>query len=292
MGLSSEMGAADLAAITGNNGNRGYGMDNDLWILILFFCLFGNGNWGNNGWNGNGNNGGTPYVVADVQRGFDQNAVMNGIGNLQNSVVSGFGDVQLGIAGVNQNICQTGNGIMGAVSNGFSQAEISANARQMADMNQRFGNQIANMQAMNGIQASVIDSGCKTMSGIDNLRYTVATEACADRAAVGDALQAVTAQGVANTNAIMNKIDSDVQSIKDQLYQDKMDAKNDEIANLRQQVAMQNLAASQSVQNSDIVNGIYNRLSQCPVGTMPVYGNQPIFTCPQNQCGCGQNFVG
>ena len=170
----NEMSAADLAAITGNNNNNN-GFDSDMWVLILFFCLFGNNGWNNGGWNNGGGNGGgyMPYVTSDVQRGFDQNAVMNGLGNVQNAVTSGFGDVQLGIAGVNQNICQTGNGIMGAVNNGFSQAEISANARQMADMNQRFGMQTAMNQGFNQLGSQFADCLKKIIKKAkDNLVFT------------------------------------------------------------------------------------------------------------------------
>ena len=36
------------------------------------------------------------------------------------------------------------------------------------------------------------------------------------------------------------------------------------------------------------VDALYNRLSNCPVPSVPVYGRQPIFTC-NNGCGCGNN---
>lgn len=281
MSLTSEgMSVADFAAITGNNGNRGYGMDNDLWILILFFCLFGNGNWGNNGWNGNGNNGSTPYVVADVQRGFDQNAVMNGIGNLQNSVVSGFGDVQLGIAGVNQSICQTGNGIMGAVNNGFSQAEIAANARQIANMQQDFNSQTALMNQLNGMAMTQQNCCCENRAATADLKYTVATEACADRAAINDALKDVIASNTANTQAILNKLD-----------QQEKEAMRNQITDLQQQVLMRDLAASQANQTSQLfadnaaqTQYVVNRVAPYP---QPSY----IVPNPNGGCGCGQGFM-
>ena len=74
--------------------------------------------------------------------------------------------------------------------------------------------------------------------------------------------------------------------IKDQLCQDKIDAKNDEIAQLRQENIYARGQASQLAQNQVIVDDIYNRLSSCPVSTTPVYGRTPIFTC-NNNCGCG-----
>ena len=104
----------------------GGGMDfgNGWWIILLFLFAGGFGGFGY------GNNGGG-FVNADIQRGFDQNAVMSGMQGVQNSVTSGFGDVQTalcgGFAGVNANI-----------ANGFAQAEIGENARQMANMNQMF----------------------------------------------------------------------------------------------------------------------------------------------------------
>lgn len=180
MALTTEsMTPADIAAVTGNT-NNGWGNDGSFWLLILFLFAF-SGNWGNNGWGGNGNNSGTPYVVSDVQRGFDQSAVMNGITGISNAVTSGFGDVQTalcgGFAGVNANI-----------SNGFAQAEIGDNARQMA-----------NMQQMFGIQSALQQCCCDNRASIADLKYTVATENCADRAAVSDEIRDVIASNTVQT---------------------------------------------------------------------------------------------
>ena len=129
----------------GNGGNGGWGdMGSGWWIILLLLCL---GGWGNNGFGGGGFGGGgrfpwmvagQKYVGADVQRGFDQAAVISGITGVQNAVTSGFGDVQTtlcgGFAGVNSNI-----------ANGFAQAEIANNARKIADMQTSFGIQSAIM---------------------------------------------------------------------------------------------------------------------------------------------------
>lgn len=280
----------------GNGFGGGFGFDSSWIILFLFAMMFGGfgGGWGMGGFGGMwGMDGMFPWLLASnannqnsTQDGFNQIATANTLSGIQSAVTSGFGDTQLGIAGVNQNICQTGanitnavnqgfagvnqnmsngfsgvqtslcngfNGVNQTVSNGFAQAEISANNRQMANMQQNYTNQLANVQAMNGIQNGIQNCCCQTQSGIDNLRYTVATEACADRAAVGDALQAVTAQGVANTNALMNTITGGIQSIKDQLCQDKIDAKNETIQNLRDQLTFANLQASQTAQTSRLL---------------------------------------
>lgn len=197
--------------------------------------------------------------------GFRDQQIQSTLAGIQSGITSGFGDVQnslcAGFAGVNAN-----------VANGFAQAEIGANARQIANMQQAFAAQTATQQGFNGVG-----------TGIADLKYTVAAEECATRT-----------NSTQNTQGILNAINGGIQSIKDQLCQDKIDAKNDEIATLRQQIAMKDLAASQTAQNafiqrgfSDEVDALYNRLSNCPVPSTPVFGRTPIFTCNNSGCGCG-----
>ena len=126
-------------------GLGGFGGDSGWWIILLFLFAGGFGGFG-----GYGNNGG--FMNADIQRGFDQNAVMTGVSGLQNSITSGFGDIQTalcgGFAGVNANI-----------SNGFAQAEIGENARQMANMNQMYGIQTS---ISNGIRDIISNQTANT----------------------------------------------------------------------------------------------------------------------------------
>lgn len=280
---------ADIAAATGNGNNGGFGLNGDgAWVLLLFIILLAGGNWGNGNGFGGGNGGGMPYFfnqTSDVQRGFDQQAVMSGIGDISGAIANGFSNVNTALCG----------GFAG-VANGFAQAEIGENARQIANMNQLFGLQTGLSNQLNAIAMNQQNCCCENRAATADLKYTVATEACADRAAVDGALRDVTAQGIANTQALLNTINGGIQSIKDQLCQDKIDAKNEVIANLRQEIAMKDLAASQTTQNAFIAQGfsnevdaLYNRLNTCPVPTTPVYGRTPIFTCNNNGCGCGGN---
>lgn len=286
----------------GGYGNGGFGLGGD-WAWILLLLLIGGNGWGMGGFGGGmmwpmmmggmyGADGFGLYPWLNnsqhISDGFRDQQLQASINSLQNSVTSGFGDVQLGIAGVNQNICQTGNGITAAINNGFSGAEIAANARQMANMQQLFGIQSAQQQGV-----------CDTRAGIADLRYTVATEACADRAAVGDALQAVSMQGVNNTNALMTTIRDGIQSIKDDLCADRLEAERRENQNLRTQLSMAQLAASQVEQTAQLrasqattANQLVSELRSCPIPSQPVYGNTPIFSCNNNGCGCGNNAFG
>ena len=108
-------------------GNNGFGFGGDSgWWIILLFLFAGGGMWGN----GFGNNAGG-FVNADIQRGFDQNAVMSGIAGIQTSTTAAFGDL-------NTALCGGFAGVNAAINSGFAQAEIGENARQMANMNQMY----------------------------------------------------------------------------------------------------------------------------------------------------------
>lgn len=264
----------------GNNGMWGDGSWIFLWIIAMMF-----GGWGFGGMGGFGGFGGGwglgydfPWLLngqnqinANTNSGFDHAATQAALGNLQTAVTSGFGDVQLGIAGVNQNICQTGNAITGAVRDGFSSAEIAANGRQMGTLQQLFG-----------IQTTQIQSGCENRAAVADLKYTVAAEAAASRAA-----------GSADTQKVLDKLcQLELDNVKGQLAS----AQRENIG-LQNQLNMATMRESQTAQTAQIlagqaaeIDGVYNRLKNCPVPSMPVYGNTPIFTCAQSVnpgCGCG-----
>ena len=254
----------------GYGGGFGWG-DGSFWIIVLFiFALMGN--WGGNG-------GMMPYMIGnntnnDVQRGFDQQAVMTGIGGINGAVVNGF-------AGVNQALCAGFAGVNTAMNSGFAAAEASANARQIADMQQNFAAQTANTAGLNAIASNLANCCCENRAATADLKYTVATEACADRAAVNDALQAVVAQNNANTQRIL-----------DQMCSDKIDAKNEKIAELQNQLTMANLAASQNAQTAQILTdnlaqtqALEQYLAPVP---RPAYIVQNPSCCNTgfNTCGC------
>lgn len=282
----SDYSLSDIAAVTdgvggGNRNGSGWG-DGGWWILLLFILLGFNGNrgWGNGSAGQAGGNELYPWLnQADtVNGGFRDQMIQTTIQGVQQQTQS-----------LSTQLCNCCADIQMALANGFSGVEQGANARQMANMQQLFGLQTAVSQGFNGLSAQFADCCCENRLGLANLGADLAREACADRQAVSDGIRDV----LANQNA-------GIQRILDQLCADKLDEKNDEIAQLRQQLNMQALAASQTAQNAFIqqglnneVDALYQRLRDCPVGTMPVYGSQPIFTCPQNQtcgCGCGNGF--
>lgn len=272
MSLTAEsMTPADIYACTGNRDN-GWGGDGAWWLLVLF--LFAMNGWGGFGGFGGNNAGAVPYINNDVQRGFDQSAVMSGINGLQNTVVGGFGDIQTAL-------CGGFAGVNAGVANGFAQAEIANNARQIANMNQAFASQTAITGGMNTIASQLQNCCCENRAGIADLKYTVATEACADRSAISDALRDVIASNTANTQAILDK-----------LCQQEIDTLKTQNANLQTQVNLANMQASQTAQTSRILadnaaqtQALEQYLNPAPI---PAYVVQNPNCCAQyNGCGCG-----
>ena len=213
-------------------------------------------------------------------------SIRDGIGDISTQLCNGFGGVQT-------SLCNGFAGVNATVNSGFANAETSANARQMANMNQMFGAQTAMMQGFNSLGSRFADCCCENRLGLADLKYTVATENCADRT-----------QSLMNTRDIIDSQTRGTQAILDKLCALELDGVKSQLAQaqrenigLQNQLNMANLAASQQAQNAlfqqglnDEVDALYNRLKNCPVGTTPVYGNQPIFTCGGNGCGCGNNF--
>lgn len=235
----------------GNGGGCGFGngWGDGWWILLLL--LFAGG-WNNGGFGGGfGGDGVMPYLwntqtQNDVNRGFDN----------------------AGIAGQL-------SGIQTAITTGFANAEVAGCNRTIDAMNQRFSDTTAITGALTNLSSQLANCCCENRLATANLGSDIAREACATRTADSQ-----------NTQAILGAINGGVQSIKDQLCQDKIDAKNEKIADLERQLSSAQSMATLQKGFSDEVDALYNRLSNCPVPSTPVYGRTPIFTC-NNGCGCG-----
>lgn len=251
------LSAADIAAVTGSNGGFGnWGGDGAWWLIILFLFIF-NGNWGN--WGGGYGNGGT---YSEVQRGFDQSAVMGGLSGIQSSVTNGFVDTAAAL-------CNGFAGVNASIANGFAQAEIANNARQIADMQTNFG-----------LQSQLAQCCCDNRLASADLKYTIATENCADRTALSDALRDV-----------LESQNAGVQRILDTMCQDKIDAKNERIADLERQLTMANLAASQSAQTAAILANNDAQTNALEQYLAPVPRPAYIVQNP-NGCGCNTSCSG
>lgn len=267
-------------AYGGGNGGFGFGDGNGWWIILLLlicgngmFGGFGGGMWPMmmGGMGGFGMDYLYPWLnnSQHISDGFRDQNLQTSISGIQNSVTAGFGNVQLGQAGINQNICQTGNGIVAAVTGAQNAIAQQLYGNEIASLNRSFAEQTANAQGFNGVQSGLCDvryaSATNTRDIIDNQNRT--------------------------SQAILDKLCAlELDGVKSQLAQ----AQRDNVG-LQNQLNMANLAASQATQTGNIRDAIIGELRSCPIPAQPVYGSQPIFTCngqnPVGGCGCNGGFM-
>ena len=262
-------------AYSGNGGFGSGGFGGD-WGWIILLLLLAGGGWGNGfGGGGIGGNSDFPWLMTGQQ-------------NINTNTNNGFRDAMLndgitsirdGLASLSTQLCNCCGDMQMALANGFAGVEQGANARQMA-----------NMQSIFGVQSALQECCCENRAGIADLKYTVATENCADRTAAYQNTRDIIDSQTKGTQAILDKLcQLELDGVKAQV-----DAKNDRISELQTQLNMASLRESQTAQNAFIAQGfanevdqLYNRLNNCPVPSTPVYGRTPIFTCQGNSCGCG-----
>ena len=304
MAITDEMSTVMPVAPAYGANNAGFGLGGDwAWILLLLMIGGGGFGWGMGGFGGMMGMGMMdgfglyPWLnnSQNINDGFRDQALGTQINGIQNAVTSGFGDVQTalcgGFAGVNQNVsqgfastnlgmCQGFNGVNSAIFGAQTAIGNQLNANEIANLNRSFAEQTANTQGFTNVS-----------SGIADLRYTEATEACATRTASAQNTRDIIDAQTRGTQAILDKLCAlELDNVKSQLAQAQR-----ENVGLQNQVNMATMAASQAAQTAvfqqglnDEVDALYNRLKNCPVNTVPVYGNQPIFTCGGNTgCGCG-----
>lgn len=251
------------------NGNVGFGGDWSTWLILIIIFL----GWGGNGFGGGfgGNNqlsydfpwlmSGQNNINANTNNGFRDALINDGINGIQNSLISGF-------AGVNSSICNA--------SNGISQQLYTT---QIADMNQRFTDTLTMNNQMNNLAAGLQNCCCTTQSGIADVKFAVANEGCSDRNALNMATRDLLTNNTSNTQAVLDAI----RGINDKLCDQELQAERRTNDNLRQQLAMAQLQASQSNQTQQIENYVRPNPIPAYVVSSP-YASNYNYGCG---CGCG-----
>ena len=259
----------------GNSGGLGFG-GNDWGSLIILFLLFGMFGNGFGGGFGGGNSYDFPWVMngqnginANVNSGF-QNAALNdsvtsvrdGISGLSTQMCGSTGDIQMSLCNGFNGVNNAVNGVTGAVNSAQNSITQQMYANQISDLERSFAAQTANSQNLNAIQSQLATCCCENRAATQDVKFTLAQEACATRA-----------NSTANTQAILDKLN--------QLEIDNYKREND---SLRTQLNFANLQASQVAQTAElrtaqatVANQLVAELRSCPIPSQPVYGNSPIF---------------
>lgn len=268
-------------AYGGGYGNNGFGMGGDWFAWIILALLLGNGGFGfgMGGWGGMMGMG-----MMDGMWSFPW--LFNGQNNINNNTNAGFRDAMLndgingirdGISGISTQLCNGFAGVNATINGTAANAETAANARA-----------IANMQQLYGLSSQFADCCCENRLGIADLKYTVATENCADRAAVSDGIREVIANQTAGVQRILDKL------CDQELQNERRDNQNlrSELMYARGQASQIEQTAALRAGQQAAVNSLVTELRSCPIPAQPVYGNQPIFQCSgpawnNSGCGCG-----
>ncbi len=255
---------ADIAAATGG-AERSDGMWGDgnwLWIIVVFALLFG---WGNGGFgNGFGGNGGgyvaTAATQADIQRGFDNQAVISKLDGITNGLCDGF-------YAMNTSLLQGTNTLQNAI-----QQDTIAGMQNTFGIQQAINaDTVANMQNTNALAAQLSNCCCETREAIQGVNYNMATNTCALQNTMNS-----------NTRDIIDSQNAGTRAILDYLCNEKIASLQSENNDLRR-------AASQDRQSALLTTAMTAQTQQLINAINPAA--IPAYVVPNpnayyNACGC------
>ena len=286
--MNGSTGIVPTCEIGANNG--GWGGNMGEWILgIIALGMLGNGGMFG-GFGGNGMGYDFPWILTG-QQGINNNT-NNGFDTLQlSNQIEGARD---SIHNLSTQVCGSTADIVQAVNSGFAGAEIAANARQIADMQQGFNNTVSMLNGFNNIGSRLDDCCCENRLASCQTQNTIISESANNRFANANNTRDIIESANRNSQAILDKLcQLELDNVKAQL-----EAKNDLIGQLRQENLYARGQASQVQQTADIragqattANLLVNELRSCPIPSQPVYGNTPIFQC-NGGCGCNNGYYG
>ena len=247
--FNSSPSLADIAAVTGGNRNDGAWGDGGWWVLIILFALFGG--WGGYGFGGNGGGGytATAATQADIQRGFDNSAVISKLDGITNGLCDVFYAVN--------------NGML----TGFNTIQQAINA-----------DTVAGMQNANAIQSQLANCCCETREAIQGVNFNMAQNTCALQNTMNN-----------NTRDIIDSQNAGTRAILDYLCQDKiatLQAENNDLrlaASQDRQNAL--LTTAMTAQTNHIISAV--NPSPIPAYQVPNPNTYIPYGCGCNTgCGC------
>ena len=260
------LSATDIMALTGNNDGFGNGGVGGWWIILFILLLCGG--FGNNRWNGGASDSGMasmaiPYMLgnqgsnADVQRGFDQQAIMTAITNLGSVMNQGFSSAAIDSCNKAMANMQAINALGAQASNDkFDTISTLNNGHNTI------------LQQMGTYEMARQNCCCENKQLISDLKATILAENCADRTALDQ-----------STTTILQAMNAGFQGIKDQMVNDKLDAKNERILALERELNNANTKAAIFANNQSQTDQIMSYLNPPYARPFP----------PNNGCNNGWN---
>jgi hypothetical protein len=251
---------ADIAAVTGNKNDGGWGDGNGWWVLIILFAIFGG--WGNGGWGGNGANGGaTPYATsaltqADLQRGFDTQSIVSKLDGISNGLCDGFYTqntaLMSGFHGVDNAICNLGY----QTQQGFNTTNVAL------------------MQGQNALQSQLANCCCETREAIQGVNYNMAQNTCALQNTMNS-----------NTRDIIDSQNAGTRAILDYLCNEKISSLQAENNDLRRAASQDRQSALLTTAMASQTQQIINAVNPAPIPAYQVPNPNVYYGCGCNS-GC------
>lgn len=281
----------------GNNGILG---NDGLWLLLVL--LLGGGGFGFGGFGMGGAMMGADMMGGgfglypwlnnsqNINDGFRDQMLNSNVNGIQNAITSGFGDVQTalcgGFAGVNQNVsqgfastnlgmCQGFNGVNNSIFGAQTAISSQLNNNELANLERSFAAQTANTAGLTNLSSQLATCCCDNRLATAQTQALVQAENCQDRY---DAAQ--------NTQAIIGAITSGIQSIKDDLCRQELDAERRDNQNLRSELMYARGEASRIAQTAAVeasqaaqTQYLVNRIAPYPQPAI-VYGYNTNWVNP------------
>lgn len=267
-GYENNYSLSDIAAVTRNNDNDGFGGNNSWWVIIFIILIFG-------GWNrGYGFGGGSGTESTSVYEGYVLN---NDFSQLSKQISDTYNMTDRKFEGITNGICSLGYQELQNI-NGVNTNIASSTAAIQNTLTQGFAGLNTGMVqqgyetriGINGVGTQLADCCCKLQADLANINYNNATNACAIKTAISDGIRDV-----------MTNCNNNYRSLHDEIVANRIEDKNNQIAMLQTQLNNAELRASQEGQTREIINTI----RPCPI---PSYPSCNPWGCNCNQvCGCG-----
>ena len=231
---------------------------------------------GNNGsgfGNGFGNNGDWAWIIIlflifGNGRGFGNGFGGGGVG--ENYVLAtDFATIERKLDGINNGICDATFALNNTINQGFFGVQNS--------LTQGFGGlNTALLQGNYALSSQLADCCCKTQRAIDGVNYNMAQNTCT-----------ITNNATMNARDIIDAVNTNYRALHEELVANKLEMKNERIAEQQNEINALRLRASQEAQN----NYLISQLRPCPDPAYIVPNPNCCYnyTVTQNSCGCG-NF--
>lgn len=241
------LSASDVALLTGNGNNGGFGNNGDGWWIILLFLL----GFGRNGFGGGYGGGG----------GIGENYVL----------ATDFATIERKLDGVNAGICDATFALNNTMTNGFAATQQTL------------------CQGFNGVNTAIYQNGFNTERGLWNVSSQIADCCCKTQ----NAIEGIGYKMLLNAKDIIENQNMNYRALHEELVANKIEMKNERIAEQQNEINALRLAASQEKQNNYLVERLGEK---CPMPAYVVNGPTPVnfpvncsgtFTGYNNACGCG-----